>query len=438
MSQELPHTGPPAVPDSITPAAAPASGAGRPPSILLVLSGIGLWGMLIYSVFGWLVLLASNDYGSAMLYFTGLQYVGLPVCITSIALLLVYAVYEKPWLDGMRRSFAFGLQVLLAAFAVLWIGLMAYEQYQDQERRAREDQTEAQRAEAAQRMKAALRRDDVAAFSSALAKCSDYACDNSAQRGGWIGRAVRANATHILAVTLKDLTPQMYQSKEIDRVFPRFCKDGTLFYFPQSLAVLVGFRADPAITGQFLPLWGPKERDNAFYGAAMAGSTSLMETLVKQGVDPYAVSGEFEHDSVFVAAARGAAVESFAWLLHAGMQIRTRDEEQAMWRALADWALHSSPDAAAERIGAWMTQVRFDPRDLSRHAMPLEMAVDRRSPVFAQFLLQHGWRATELPSDLQQSLQKLIASPITTTLAQQERRGACAAGDWTVAEGALY
>jgi hypothetical protein len=394
--------------------------------------------MLIYSVFGWLVLLASNDYGSARLYFTGLQYVGPPVCMISIALLLIYAVREKPWLAGTRKSIAFGLQILLATLAVLWIGLIGYEQYQDEVRRAREDQRDAQRADATLRMRAALASDDVAAFSSALANCRDYACDSAAQRGGWIGRAVRAHATHILAVTLKDLTPQSYRSEGVDHVFPHFCKSGTLYYFPESLAALVGFRSDPDITGQFLRLWGPRDRANAFYGAVMAGSTSLMDSLTRLGVDPHTVSGEHTEDSVFVAAARGAAVESLAWLMRAGMRIKTLQEEQAMWRALADWALHSPPDAAASRIEAWMSQVSFDPVDAGRHAMPLEIAVDRRSPVFAQILLHHGWQATELSNDSQQRLQTLITSPVATTHAQQERQGACAAGDWALAGGALF
>jgi hypothetical protein len=394
--------------------------------------------MLIYSVLGWLGLLAAGDYGAGLVYFMGLEYVGIPVSLASIVLLLIYAARETPWREGARKSIAFGLQILLASIAVFWLSLIVYEQYQDVARYAREDQRKAREADTVQRMKVALRSDNVAAFKSALAGCRDYECDESAGRSEWISRAVLANATSTLAVMLQDLTPQTYLSKEIDHVDPAFCKDGTLYYFPSSLAALVGFRDNPAITGLFMPLWGPKDRDSAFYGATMAGSTRSMEALIKQGVDPHAVRGEYEADSVFVAAARGATEDSFAWLLRAGMDVKTPDEEESMWRELADWAQNSPPDVVAQRTGAWLTHVRFDPGHPDSHAIPLQAAVERNSPALAQYLLHHGWSAKEVPSQLQDRFQQLISRPITETYDQRRRQRACAAGNWALGEGGLY
>lgn len=372
----------------------PPAGARTFSSVLLWISGIPLWGLFAAA----LLAICSIPFGRdlAFVLFIGwmifLDQASTVVGVIVGVALLAYAAYCKPW---RAPSFAWGfwLQVLLA---VLVLGLSVMFKH-DMNRGNRVDPQQAAHEQRIDddntNMTKALRTDDAVAFQHALADCAAD-CD----RATWASEAVRKSAPRILAVTLEGV--RRASEVRLGGSDPdTFCKGGIAYALPPDMALRVGFRNVPAITAQFLPLWGPEERTAALHGAAMSGSIALMNQLVALGVDPLHPERDTHLDGLYASAAAGAATGSIDWLAKAGVTLHTAGDVDEVWYRLAAWADANPPKVARRGAEAWLAEsakMRADGAALQNRIAPLERAVYVGNPVVVQMLLQHGYRIEDL------------------------------------------
>ncbi|WP_133649756.1 hypothetical protein [Paraburkholderia flava] len=392
---------------------------------LLFLSGIGLWGSAaaggIAIFFGGSGFAAINQLATVFMF-------AAPAAAGGVVLLALYAVIQQPWHAG-RGSIAFALQVPFALLVLLGIGAFELDARRSAARQVRGTQHEARIAADEDVMKRAIANDDATSFSPAYADCGE-SC-----RDPWMHRAILANAPRILAVTLKGVTRETYS--QIDKYYvPMICKDGVLYQSSNSLARFVGFRNSPAVTALFAPLWGPEDRDHAFLGATMGGSTKLMDTLVKQGVNPRALHVDVAGDDAYASAAAGAAAGSVRWLVEAGVKVQTADSVRNMWRSLAEWADYAPPELAAKGAEEWLAEssrIPFAPDAKLDAVEELKTVVQFESPVLVAAMLQHGYRTEDLDADYQERLKN--ASPPDELATQNDRKLYCDTRDWKFARG---
>ncbi|VWD56269.1 hypothetical protein BLA39750_06763 [Burkholderia lata] len=372
------HAGPPAV----TP---------RFPAVLLWVAGIPLWGLLAAAV-----ICVSRIGDLSVIVFIGalifLSEVGIAVYAVVAVVLLAYAVSRKPW-RAPRLAWAFWLQVLLWVLAVALIATFKIDDYQRHHPDPREAARGQQINDDNARMTDALRTDDAVAFRQAFADCADD-CD----RATWVSEAVRKTAPRSLAVTLEGV--RHASEVRLGGDDPQtFCKDGVAYVMPPDIALRVGFRNVPAITAQFLPLWGPDERSAALHGAVMSGSIALMNQLVALGVDPRHLQGDSRFQSLYASAAAGAAIASVGWLANAGVTLHTAEEVDEVWYRFAKWTYANPPEIARKGAEAWLVAFAKIPMDAAaaqNRIAPLERAVYVETPVLVQVLLQHGYRVADL------------------------------------------
>lgn len=392
--------------------AGPPAATPRLPAVLLWVSGIPLWALLAAAV----VCVSRVDRDLSVIVFMGalifLSEVGIAVYAVVAVVLLAYAVSRKPW-RAPRFAWAFWLQVLLWVLAVALIATFKIDDYQRHHPDPREAARGQQINDDNARMTAALRTDDAVAFRQAFADCADD-CD----RATWVSEAIRKTAPRSLAVTLEGV--RHASEVRLDRSDPEtFCKDGVAYVMPPDIALRVGFRNVPAITAQFLPLWGPDERSAALHGAAMSGAIALMNQLVALGVDPQHLQGDSRFESLYASAAAGAAIASVGWLANAGVTLHTADEVDEVWYQFAKWTYANPPEIARKGAEAWLVESAKMPRDgtaAQNRIAPLERAVYVETPVLVQVLLQHGYRVANLAPEYRarfDSMQDAIRHPLT-------------------------
>ncbi|VWB46212.1 hypothetical protein BLA13014_01967 [Burkholderia aenigmatica] len=372
--------------------AGPPAGTPRLPAVLLWVSGIPLWGLLAAAV----ICVSRIDRDLSVIVFMGalifLSEVGIALYAVVAVVLLAYAVSRKPW-RAPRFAWAFWLQVLLLVLAIALIATFKIDDYQRNHPDPREAARGQQINDDYARMAAALRTDDAVAFRQAFADCADD-CD----RATWVSEAVRKTAPRSLAVTLEGVR----HASEVrlgGSELQTFCKDGVAYVMPPDIALRVGFRNVPAITAQFLPLWGPDERSAALQGAVMSGSIALMNQLVALGVDPQHLQGDSRFESLYASAAAGAAIASVDWLANAGVTLHAAEDVDEVWAWFAEWTDANLPEIARKGAEAWLVasaKIPMDGAAAQNRIAPLERAVYVGTPVLVQVLLQHGYRVADL------------------------------------------
>ncbi|WP_109482342.1 hypothetical protein [Paraburkholderia sp. C35] len=401
-------------------------------SLMLFLSGVGLGGTAIATA---AVIMGARDAGIAAVgMFGALIYFGQPVCLGSIALLVIYAAITKPWRAGSRAGKPFWIQTPLALIAALMIGWMQYGQHQIDQEDARDEARKVQVTEDQQQMAIAVLTDDSDTFTKAFDNCGD-----SCYRSSWVSQAVLANAPHTLAVLLKGATPATYDNEIASISQPSFCVRQTYYIFTWSLARLVGLRNEPAITQQFQPLWTKGNRDSAFSGAVMGGHLDQMDAMVKLGVNPKDITGEFNGDSLYATAAAGGVASPIAWLAKAGVVVPTKDSAEYVWHSLAEWANYTRPEIAQKAIAEWMKEsrnIRYAPGAKLSNGEALFVAVHYNSPMLVQAMVDRGYKPDfdpEMDDRYRHRIQQMLARAPTDQSEQNERHQMCDGGEreWT-------
>lgn len=416
----------------------PAGDAAPPPSLnnfflsfMLFLSGLGLWGTAIATA---MVIMSARGDGMAAVGLIGaLIYFGTPICLGAIVLLVIYAAITKPWRANSRAGKPFWFQTPLALMAALMIGWAQYGQYQIDQDNARDEARKAQVTQDQQMMAAAVLKDDSDAFAKAFENCGD-----SCYREPWVSQAVLAGAPRTLAVLLKGATPATYDKNVASISQPSFCARQTYYIFTWSLERLVGMRNAPEITQQFQPFWNKDNRDSAFFGAVMGGHLDQMDAMVKLGVNPRDVKGEFSGDSLYAAAAAGGDASSIAWLAKAGAVVPTKDGAEYVWHSLAEWANYTPPEVAQKAIAAWMDEsgkIRYAPGAKLSNGEALYIAVHYNSPLLVKAMLDRGYKADfnpDVDDRYRDRIQAMLARAPTDQSEQVKRHQMCdGEREWT-------
>lgn len=337
----------------------------------------------------------------------GVLQVGVFTMPAGLVLLMVYAVFARPWRRPFAEVWLFWGQCAALAIALLWVGSVFADEWADSRRVAREREWIDRAVEHEKVIREAMPTDDASIVAREYAACGGYCPPWDLAFDAMANHAVRS-----LDVIFRGMDRTTYENLTFQREkSASLCRGGTSYRNDESLAGWAGSLGDRAIVERLMPLWGPEEKQAALYGAAFGDQPDIMALMLEHGasLDPGKLDGIESRDPLVLAveaATRSGSTDALAWLgAHAGRPVPT---DTGVWVEMENWINATPPSIWQGRLEPMLDALSGV--GAARESFVLRSAVQRGDAVLARVLIRRGFTldADDTAAD---ELKLLLAGP---------------------------